>query len=67
MSMQNLPKHISFTFKQAPQFVEEESPDRYIQGGFHPVRVGDIFNGYRVIRKLGAGAFSTVWLADDLK
>jgi serine/threonine protein kinase len=34
---------------------------------FHPVVVGDIYSHYRVIRKLGHGGLSTVWLAEDLK
>ena len=37
-------------------------------GGYHPVRVGDLFNNrYSIIRKLGWGHFSTVWLAWDVK
>lgn len=42
--------------------------EAYKPGGFHPTNLGDVFNNgqYRVIRKLGVGAFSTVWLADDL-
>lgn len=41
----------------------------YHPGGYHPVHLGDLFHGgqYRVIRKLGNGAYSTVWLASDLK
>lgn len=41
----------------------------YHPGGYHPVHLGDIFNAgqYKVIRKLGYGAYSTVWLAHDLK
>ncbi|KAF2501345.1 kinase-like protein [Lophium mytilinum] len=37
----------------------------YRPGGFHPVSLGDSFcaGKYRVIRKLGDGSFSTVWLA----
>ncbi|KAJ7376060.1 hypothetical protein OS493_037167 [Desmophyllum pertusum] len=36
--------------------------------GYHPVRVGDLFNNrYSIIRKLGWGHFSTVWLAWDVK
>jgi len=47
----------------------EEPLSRYCTGGYHPVLIGDVFNGgkYRVIRKLGYGAYSTVWLAHDLK
>ena len=40
----------------------------YRPGGYHPVVLGDVFNGqYKVIRKLGEGSSSTVWLARDLK
>ena len=48
----------------------EESPEVYAgKGCFHPVQVGDVYNlnGYEVIRKLGAGSHSTIWLADDLR
>ncbi|KAK0611714.1 kinase-like domain-containing protein [Immersiella caudata] len=47
----------------------EEALSRYCTGGYHPVRIGDVFNGgrYKVLRKLGHGAYSTVWLACDLK
>ncbi|GKT50820.1 serine/threonine-protein kinase SSN3 [Colletotrichum spaethianum] len=41
----------------------------YHPGGYHPVHIGDVFkNGqYKVIRKLGEGSYSTVWLASDLR
>ncbi|KAK3324458.1 kinase-like domain-containing protein [Cercophora scortea] len=41
----------------------------YHPGGYHPVHLGDVFNNgqYKVIRKLGDGSFSTVWLARDLR
>lgn len=41
----------------------------YHPGGYHPVHLGDVFNNgqFKVIRKLGDGAYSTVWLARDLK
>ena len=44
-----------------------EWPGNYVDGGFHPVHLGDKFNNerYRVICKLGFGKFSTVWLARD--
>jgi serine/threonine protein kinase len=46
----------------------------YKPGGFHPVHLGDTFSmcpgsdrpRYRVLQKLGQGAFSTVWLAQDM-
>ena len=36
-------------------------------GGYHPVRIGDTFadGRYKVLRKLGWGHFSTVWLVLD--
>ncbi|KAK3740601.1 hypothetical protein QZH41_009719, partial [Actinostola sp. cb2023] len=45
---------------------EQEDPNDYCKGGYHPVQLGDLFNNrYSVIRKLGWGHFSTVWLAWD--
>ncbi|RJE20032.1 STYKc [Aspergillus sclerotialis] len=43
----------------------------YKPGGYHPVKLGEIFqNGgsskYRILQKLGSGSFATVWLAEDL-
>jgi hypothetical protein len=46
--------------------IVEETVSAYGSGGFHPIQIGDVFNGrYQVIRKLGFGTTSTVWLADD--
>jgi serine/threonine-protein kinase SRPK3 len=47
-----------------------EHMDGYKMGGYHPVHLGDRFPSldnprYRVLHKLGNGAFSTVWLAKD--
>ena len=40
---------------------EQEAPGDYQKGGYHPVKIGDLFhNRYHVIRKLGWGHFSTV-------
>lgn len=40
----------------------------FLLGGYHPVKLGDLFNNrYSIIRKLGWGHFSTVWLAWDLR
>ncbi|GLT39356.1 hypothetical protein SLA2020_135530 [Shorea laevis] len=46
---------------------DDEGIDSYRKGGYHAVRIGDLFNAGRYIaqRKLGWGQFSTVWLAYD--
>lgn len=45
---------------------EQEEIDDYCNGGYHPVKIGDVYNQkYEVIRKLGWGHFSTVWLCVD--
>ncbi|KFY41762.1 hypothetical protein V495_04802 [Pseudogymnoascus sp. VKM F-4514 (FW-929)] len=43
--------------------------ENYQPGGYHPVHLGDAFNNgqYKVIRKLGEGCHSTVWLARNAK
>ncbi|KAL2091203.1 hypothetical protein ACEWY4_013466 [Coilia grayii] len=47
---------------------EEEDQSQYGRGGYYPVRVGETFAGrYQVLRKLGWGHFSTVWLCRDLQ
>ncbi|CAN8018866.1 unnamed protein product [Ixodes persulcatus] len=46
---------------------EQEDPKDYCKGGYHPVKIGDLFHSrYHVVRKLGWGHFSTVWLCWDL-
>lgn len=47
--------------------IDEESLSRYCASGYHPVRLGDTFKAgqYRVLRKLGYGLYSTVWLAHN--
>ncbi|GMF93604.1 unnamed protein product [Aspergillus oryzae] len=46
---------------------EEEDSEDYCKGGYHPVTVGETYNNgrYVVVRKLGWGHFSTVWLSRD--
>ncbi|ESK87129.1 cmgc srpk protein kinase [Moniliophthora roreri MCA 2997] len=48
---------------------DEEDWEDYVKGGYHPVKIGDTFSEgrYVVVRKLGWGHFSTVWLARDEK
>ncbi|KAG9328522.1 hypothetical protein JZ751_013456 [Albula glossodonta] len=47
---------------------DQEDPEDYCYGGYHPVQIGDTFNRrYQVLKKLGWGYFSTVWLCLDLR
>lgn len=47
---------------------DEDDPRDYKRGGYHPVTPYQLYNArYRVLSKLGAGAFSTVWLCADEK
>lgn len=45
---------------------EQEEASQYCCGGYHPVAIDDLFvDRYKVIKKLGWGHFSTVWLCRD--
>lgn len=49
-----------------------EDIQRYTIGGFHPISLGDVMAAespprkYRILHKLGLGAYSTVWLSETL-
>lgn len=46
----------------------EEGRAAYRPKGFHPVYIGDVFHDrYQVLNKIGCGAYSTVWLVEDLE
>jgi hypothetical protein len=40
-----------------------ENVQLYRRCGLHPIELYDCIDGYTILRKLGAGGFSTVWLA----
>ncbi|KAI1005546.1 Protein kinase [Podosphaera aphanis] len=46
---------------------DEEDSEDYCKGGYHPVMIGEQFKDgkYTVVRKLGWGHFSTVWLSRE--
>lgn len=45
-----------------------EKLERYRRGGYHPTTRGEWLNGrYRIVHKLGFGAYSTIWMARDQK
>lgn len=51
----------------AENTADEEDSEDYCKGGYHPVQIGEKFKDgkYVVVRKLGWGHFSTVWLSRD--
>jgi serine/threonine protein kinase len=52
-----------------PDVDDYERSSEYTVGGLCPIRIGCGLGSpprYRIINKLGHGAFSTVWLARDL-
>ncbi|KAA1475885.1 kinase-like protein [Dentipellis sp. KUC8613] len=57
------------SYSQSVMTEDEEDWEDYCKGGYHPVHIGDTFSDgrYHVVRKLGWGHFSTVWLAKDTK
>lgn len=48
---------------------QDEGQGGYRKGGYHPVSIGEWYGKkrYQVVKKLGWGHFSTVWLAKDDK
>lgn len=58
------------TTQELPNFRHvAEEPDFYKAGGFHRVSLGEKFASgrYTILRKIGYGQYSTVWLARDCK
>ncbi|KAI1735360.1 kinase-like domain-containing protein [Xylaria scruposa] len=54
-------------YEDAQLVLPHEDLDKYTAGGFHPVNLGDTFQGgrYTIRHKLGHGGSSTAWLAYD--
>ncbi|KAM5448142.1 hypothetical protein McanMca71_004250 [Microsporum canis] len=56
------------TRTMATQAIEEQALPFYYEKDYYPVKIGQLLNDrYRIIAKLGYGAYSTVWLASDEK
>ncbi|KZV62660.1 kinase-like protein [Peniophora sp. CONT] len=59
-----------FAFSPESPMSSGEAIAEYRPGGFHPITIGMIIcsakSRYRVIQKLGFGAYNTVWLVEDL-
>ncbi|KIO29413.1 hypothetical protein M407DRAFT_242634 [Tulasnella calospora MUT 4182] len=64
----NASAYASHTSRPSPPKVnlaEEEDASDYRPGGYHPVHIMDTIGRYLILRKMGWGHFSTVWLAKD--
>ncbi|KEZ43194.1 hypothetical protein SAPIO_CDS4866 [Scedosporium apiospermum] len=61
------PTSVSSAEDATENTADEEDSQDYCKGGYHPVTVGESFKDgkYTVVRKLGWGHFSTVWLSRD--
>ncbi|EFR05434.1 CMGC/SRPK protein kinase [Nannizzia gypsea CBS 118893] len=66
-SISPLSRASSSSSEEEVDAADEEDSEDYCKGGYHPVSVGESYNGgrYIVVRKLGWGHFSTVWLSRD--
>ena len=60
---------LKMTDQYQPIYEVTEWVEDYKNGGLHPIHIGDYLSKgrYKIIRKLGYGAFSTVWLAKDYR
>ncbi|ROV98673.1 hypothetical protein VMCG_06731 [Cytospora schulzeri] len=65
--MQSSPTSSSSPEDAAENTADEEDSEDYCKGGYHPVTIGEKFKDgkYTIVRKLGWGHFSTVWLSRD--
>lgn len=61
------PDSSSTDVDEAENTADEEDSEDYCKGGYHPVQVGEEYKDgkYTIVRKLGWGHFSTVWLSRD--
>jgi serine/threonine-protein kinase SRPK3 len=61
------PDSSSSSADEAEHTADEEDSEDYCKGGYHPVQVGEEYKDgkYTIVRKLGWGHFSTVWLSRD--
>ncbi|TNM88392.1 hypothetical protein fugu_004646 [Takifugu bimaculatus] len=58
---------VAATRSHEPFDEQQENPEDYGIGGYYRVEIGEIFvDRYQVVRKLGWGHFSTVWLCWDM-
>lgn len=67
-----VPRGTSYKIEDYPELQYEPIEDveklhRYRAGGYHPVAINDRLHDdrYRIVHKLGHGAYSTAWLARD--
>lgn len=63
----SLPYEVPFPEDENNLDTRTEFMENYGPGLLCPVHLGDLFNGtrYQILRKLGYGVYSTVWLATD--
>jgi len=67
MSMSSQSEELTSEGSGSSELSEYEDPEDYRRGGYHPVQIGDLLchQRYVVVKQLGWGHFSTVWLCYD--
>ena len=74
LASRHIHHHANMSPDRSPQlFTHWHYPDvepisYYRKGGYHPIHIDDVLeNRYRIVNKLGYGAYGTIWLVEDLE
>jgi hypothetical protein len=67
-NVSQIPRFLSTKINAPSELFEEERLPWYSHDQFYPVRTGEVLDSsFKVIGKLGYGAYSTAWLCRDIR